>query len=570
MRRFSSVVWSFTRDLVSRQEYIALSYIVVLLVANGMLAWMGDDPWMVTMAALLLPASFYVLMAALFRRPGMAIWLSFPFIFLGAFQIVLIKLFGGSVIAVDMFMNLFTTNATEAGELLNDLWPSIVLVIALYIPLLVLGVHSLRLKARLSPGFRRGLFGVWGVLLLLGIAFAVPSYLKYPNFGIRYQVFPANAIYNIKLTIDKWGKSLRYPETSAGFTFDAQRHKQTQSREVYVLVIGEASRGMSWSMFGYDRETTPRLAQREGVVGFSNVLTQSNATHKSVPLILSPVSAENIEEIYRQKSSITAFKEAGFRTVFISNQVPNRSLIDYFSAEADLRLDISPQGQLYSDNRPDGEMLPLLRTELEADTTDLLVVIHTYGSHFNYQKRYPSGFGPYQPDVIPSISKENQQRMVNAYDNSIYYTDRVMDELISLLEESDATSALLYCSDHGEDLMDDRREKFLHASPTPTAYQLHVGCFVWLSPHYRQLWPQRLGLAREHSHQPASTANVFHTLVEMAGITTPYFDPSYSLVGERYRPHTRMYLTDHDKAVDLYHAGLTPADLELLRPLLGQ
>ncbi|MFQ8806441.1 MAG: phosphoethanolamine transferase domain-containing protein [Alistipes indistinctus] len=56
---------------------------------------------------------------------------------------VLLYLFGGSIIAVDMFTNLFTTNASEAGELLANLWPAVLFVCILYLPLLVLGVRSL-------------------------------------------------------------------------------------------------------------------------------------------------------------------------------------------------------------------------------------------------------------------------------------------------------------------------------------------------------------------------------------------------------------------------------------------
>lgn len=51
---------------------------------------------------------------------------------------------------------------------------------------------------------------------------------------------------------------------------------------------------------------------------------------KGVPLILSAASADNFEIIYKQKSIITAFKEAGFKTAFLSNQVPNNTFTDFF------------------------------------------------------------------------------------------------------------------------------------------------------------------------------------------------------------------------------------------------
>lgn len=184
----------------------------------------------------------------------------------------------------------------------------------------------------------------------------------HPGFGIRYHIFPVNVIYNIRLSLDRWAQSNAYPETSRDFRFGVTRDSVPDGREIYVMVVGEASRAPSWSLLGYPRQTTPMLERRDGVVPFGDMLTQCNATHKSVPVILSSVSAENYNDIFEQKSIITAFKEAGFATLYISNQVPNRSLIDYFSAEADRRVDISPrEGQLYTDNRPDGDMLPILR-----------------------------------------------------------------------------------------------------------------------------------------------------------------------------------------------------------------
>lgn len=151
------------------------------------------------------------------------------------------------------------------------------------------------------------------------------------------------------------------------------------------------------------------LERRDGVVPFGDMLTQCNATHKSVPVILSSVSAENYNDIFEQKSIITAFKEAGFATLYISNQVPNRSLIDYFSAEADRRVDISPrEGQLYTDNRPDGDMLPILRQAVASTDSSLFVVLHMYGSHMDYTKRYPKDFAFFTPDDASAVNRRDQ------------------------------------------------------------------------------------------------------------------------------------------------------------------
>ncbi|MDD3108668.1 MAG: phosphoethanolamine transferase, partial [Alistipes sp.] len=281
---------------------------------------------------------------------------------------------------------------------------------------------------------------------------------------------------------------------------------------------------------------------------------------------LSAVSSENYNDIFQEKSIITAFKEAGFETLYISIQVPNRSLIDYFSEEADRRIDISPrENQLYTDNRPDGEMLPYLRQVIDSSDRNLFIVLHTYGSHFDYTKRYPREFAQFLPDQASSVNHEERDRVQNAYDNSIFYTDYLLDEMIAVLEQTQSCSALFYCADHGEDLMDDDRNRFLHASPTPTYYQLHVASIAWFSESYRQQFPAKYEASQRARQRPYSTGWVFHTLADMASLRSPYIDTTRALTNDGFTPTLqRMYITDHNQAIEFYNTGLAPEDLKAL------
>ncbi|HJB84213.1 MAG TPA: lipid A phosphoethanolamine transferase [Candidatus Alistipes merdigallinarum] len=551
-----------------KQEATVYAYVFAMLLPNLILACTEPYSWSTILASLMLPAAFYMAVSVARPRPGIVMLCTLPLMVLNAFQIVILYLFGGSIIAVDMFTNLFTTNVSEAGELLSNLWPAIVFVCIIYLPILALSIRSSLIKDRLSSMFRRKMiYGALCALVVGGVATVISAVVR-PDFGIRQQIFPVNVIYNIRLSLDRWKQSEAYPETSKNFTFNAVRTARAEGREIYVMVIGEASRATSWSLFGYERETTPRLSQRvgSGLVPFDDVLTQSNATHKSVPVLLSPVSALNFDEIYGEKSIITAFKEAGFRTLFISNQVPNRSLIDYFSAEADRRIDISPrEGQLYTDNRPDGEMLPYLRDAILSTEENLFIVLHTYGSHFDYTKRYPHDFAKFTPDHLMSVSKENREMLRNSYDNSVYYTDYVLDQIIQLLDSTKACTALYYCADHGEDLMDDRRERFLHASPTPTYYQLHVAALAWFSEQYRSQFPDKYEAVLGNCSRPATTACMFHSVADMASIESPYVDSTRSFSCPGFQQSLRrMYLTDHNTPVEFYNSGLQPEDFEAL------
>ena len=120
---------------------LTVYFFVTLIVPNLVLA--NTEPyslWTVE-ALILMPLGFYMMWSVALRRSGVMIWLAFPFIFFCAFQIVLLYLFGNSVIATDMFTNVLTTNPGEAGELLGNIYPAVVLVCAMYLPLLWLAAR---------------------------------------------------------------------------------------------------------------------------------------------------------------------------------------------------------------------------------------------------------------------------------------------------------------------------------------------------------------------------------------------------------------------------------------------
>ena len=107
---------------------LALCYFAAVMIPNCILFF--TEPYSIwSKAALLtLPAGGYLLWSVAFRRSGIAVWLSFPVIFFCALQIVLLYLFGNSVAATDMFINIVTTNPGEATELLSNIYPSVILV----------------------------------------------------------------------------------------------------------------------------------------------------------------------------------------------------------------------------------------------------------------------------------------------------------------------------------------------------------------------------------------------------------------------------------------------------------
>ena len=563
---------SYIYNKVSSGQFLYAYAVVALLLPNIALCYTEClTPWACGVNVLL-PLSLYMLFFSAAKRPGKMIWWAFIFVFFAAFQLVLLYLFGTGVIAVDMFLNLVTTNPGEAMELLDNLAPAVVGVFVVYLPLLILGGVNIRRDSRLSVSFQQRVRH-WAMQIgAIGLFCLLASYLVVDDYRMRNQLYPVNICYNLYLAFERNAASVNYKEASRNFKFEAKSERSLDVPEVYVMVVGETARAHNFSLYGYPRDTNPLLSKTQGIKAFPNVTTQSNTTHKSVPMLLSAASAEDFERLFHEKGILAAFKEAGFHTVFISNQLPNHSFIDFLGEQADehyfLKKEDALQGNHYDEDllQKLDEILPKADASSSAHYhyryRKLFVVLHTYGSHFNYQERYPRSFAYFKPDSRSEAKPENRQDLLNAYDNTIRYTDYILHGIIERLQKWEGiqtktdgvycqpTSAMLYTSDHGENIFDDDRHLFLHAAPKASDYELHVPFIIWTSEGFSKQYPDILkALGENRSKQVQSSLSAFHTMLGIGGIQTHYRLDEYSVASDKYHPLKLLYLDDHDEAI---------------------
>ena len=563
---------SYIYNKVSSGQFLYAYAVVALLLPNIALCYTEClTPWACGVNVLL-PLSLYMLFFSAAKRPGKMVWWAFIFVFFAAFQLVLLYLFGTGVIAVDMFLNLVTTNPGEAMELLDNLAPAVVGVFVVYLPLLILGGVNIRRDSRLSVSFQQRVRH-WAMQIgAIGLFCLLASYLVVDDYRMRNQLYPVNICYNLYLAFERNAASENYKEASRNFKFDARSEHSATAPEVYVMVVGETARAHNFSLYGYPRNTNPLLSKTPGIKAFPNVTTQSNTTHKSVPMLLSAASAEDFERLFHEKGILAAFKEAGFHTVFISNQLPNHSFIDFLGEQADeyyfLKKEDASQGNHYDEDllQKLDEILPLADASSSAHYhyryRKLFVVLHSYGSHFNYQERYPRSFAYFKPDSRSEAKSENRRDLLNAYDNTIRYTDYILHGIIERLQKWEGiqtktdgvycqpTSAMLYTSDHGENIFDDDRHLFLHAAPKASDYELHVPFIIWTSEGFSKQYPDILkALGENRTKQVQSSLSAFHTMLGIGGIQTRYRKDEYSVASEKYHPVKLLYLDDHDEAI---------------------
>ncbi len=561
--KLSKTVYKF---LFKNQTTAFWAFLIMLILPNVAMFFTESQSVLTRLCSIALPFSIYWLVMTFPSKPGKAFWWLFIFIFFDAFETVLLFLYGESPIAVDMFLNLTTTNVNEVDELLENLLTAIGVVVLVYMSGIVMSIFSLHNKEKLSALFRINQRKYAFILLIITLVTTISNYFASPGFRIRNDIFPANVCYNLALAVDRSIKTVNYGKTSAAFKYDAKATHPDSISEIYVLVIGETARADNFGIYGYTRNTTPLLSKQRGLVVCKDAITMSNTTHKSVPMLMSSIGTEPFDSIYYRKGIITAFKEAGFKTVFISNQRRNNSFIDFFGKEAHKVFFLKDNIPMTS-NQYDNVLTDELKKQLkEYHGGKMLVVLHCYGSHFNYSDRYPADAAVFKPYSIPNAMAKYRDDLINSYDNTIKYTDYIVSSVIGLVNNTGAASTVIYTSDHGEDIFDDCRERFLHASPLPTYYQIRVPLIVWTSPQYSALYPTKIQQLRAHSKTPVSTNMVvFHTLLDMAGISTHMLQTEYAMSSNQFKWHKRLYVNDHNEFRNLDDAGLKRLDVEAFK-----
>ena len=335
-------------------------------------------------------------------------------------------------------------------------------------------------------------------------------------------------------------------------------------REIQMLVIGESTRASSLQLNGYDRETTPLLAQVPGLLSFKNVISPAPATILSVPILLTPTNAATLFEAYRTPSLLNVYKAAGYRVYWLSVQPKNglwESRNTIFSADAHESHFLGGNIARSSSIALDSDLIPEVQKILARGESKVLFVLHTMGSHLNYEDRYPSAFNrfPADPKVCAQArthvypAEVVNEHMRNAYDNSICFIDSVLHRLIKILAMEQGVTSLYYVSDHGENGAEAAVLPWGHGNLTTEV--LHVPMLVWLSPEYQAARPRQSAALRDHVEVPMSSDNTFYTMVDLAGLSCPLASPERSIASPAFRQGPRLVthlhtgLADYDKQV---------------------
>ncbi len=336
--------------------------------------------------------------------------------------------------------------------------------------------------------------------------------------------FPTGYFYNVPAFLYERKKLFDAQSTKRKFTFGVNHVDDFYDKpKVVILIIGETSRSANWSLSGYNRETNPELKKLQGLVYFDNALTAATHTRESIQLALSRATPDNLTPIYTETSIVSAYKEAGYKTIWISNQnqlSPVDTPVTVIAKEANEQIFTNKDYQINPSF--DEELLPIIGSALE-NNSKLFLVVHTLGSHEIYRKRYPESFKKFKPttsgDDYNFSSEGMRAKLINSYDNSILYTDHIISSIIKLVKEKNEIGFVSYFSDHGENILDGGTSTFGHGGIVPTDYVLNVPVLLWFSDKYIISHEDFVLRANANKHKNISLNGLFDTMLQLSGLS---------------------------------------------------
>lgn len=286
-------------------------------------------------------------------------------------------------------------------------------------------------------------------------------------------------------------------------------HKKT----VVVLVIGESARRDNFSLYGYQKNTNPLLSKTPNLYHF-DATSCSTYTTAGVKCILEHKNTDDLYEIlpnYLYRNDVDVI----WRT---SNWGEPPVHIKEYETSDQLATNCKGEGCAY-----DEVLLTGLKERISSSKKDkIFVVLHTSTSHGpTYSKKYPAQFEQFKP-VCNSVELGNcsKEELINAYDNTVVYTDYILHNLIEDLKQlKEYDSAMLFVSDHGESLGENNL--YMHGLPMSIApkEQYEIPFIVWVSDHSKQLKPNKT-LTQNH---------VFHSVLKFLDMKSPIYDENMDI-----------------------------------------
>ena len=446
----------------------------------------------------------------------------------------------GIVIDSTMMINVVQTDPREVRDLLS---PRLVLSVLFLagVPLLLVWRARLQRLGMLAQLGRNTLGLVMALSVLVALVFALFADLSTTmrnNKSLRYLINPLNSFYALAdLGLRANAKPGGPPLVIGADARIAPRAAGTRPPLV-LLMVGETARSDHFALNGYARPTNPELSALD-LVSFREVSSCGTNTATSLPCMFSHLGKARFEARERDSENLLDLvQRAGMAVLWLDNQagckglcehVPNAHAIDAAPGNAAPPVPICQDGECLDEALLIGLDSRLAALPADKRERGVLLVLHQMGSHGPaYFKRSPPSRKPFMPECSTNVLQQcDRASLINAYDNSIAYTDHVLAQTVLWLNGQSANfeTAMLYVSDHGESLGDNNL--YLHGLPYALAprEQTHVPMVLWLGPRAQGDANSQTACLRAQRDLALTHDNLFHSVLGLLGIRAGEYKP---------------------------------------------
>lgn len=448
----------------------------------------------------------------------------------------------GIVIDTDMIRNVAETNIFEALDLIN---PGFVMRFTLLgiIPVVFVWCVPFSKVEVLRELRYKGQMAVIAVVVMILPLLTLGDY--YASFfrehkSIRYYMHPVSSVYYMVKYIKH--DFMSPVENSFVTLVNYARHSDNDNRddvvrpELIILVVGETARADHFSLNGYERDTNPQLSKLDRLLSYGDISSCGTSTAISVPCMFAYAGREDFdrEVANHTENVLDILKRAGVAVLWRDNNSDSKGV----AARVEYQDYKSPQVNSICDGEcRDVGMLVGLQEYIDAQKGDILIVLHSMGSHGPaYFKRYPKEFAQFKPACNTlELSQCSSEEINNAYDNSILYADYFLAKTVELLKRNDPEfeTNMIYIGDHGESLGEGGL--YLHGMPyiiAPEA-QTQVPIILWCGEH-SDIDHEKTDESKDKSNAHDA---VFDALLEIFEV-----EVDLETAGE----HSLIYLKDED------------------------
>jgi lipid A ethanolaminephosphotransferase len=441
----------------------------------------------------------------------------------------------GVVVDRDMIQNAMTTTFAESKHLITLHFAGHVALYGLLPALLVLWV-----RVRRAPAWPS--LGAW-VLVTAGSAALVVGLLFTNLKGYSTVLRADKELMGSVQPLAPIGGALRYARMMLKTTAIVLQPTGSDARPgpflsaatkpvLMVIVAGETGRSASWSLDGYGRDTNSGLAAHD-IVYFPNATSCGTATATSLPCMFSPLTRDqySYEGGLAHENLLDVLVRAGFDVEWWDNNTGHKNVADRVSSKT---MTAKDGAEYCLPECIDGVFLKGIDDKARTITKNTVIVLHQIGSHGpSYWLRYPPDRELFKPAChTEELTDCTSDEIVNAYDNTIAYTDWFLAQLIDRLDAADrVVPALVYMSDHGESLGEGGI--YLHGTPyfMAPAYQYEIPAVLWMSQRFRDSLALDQACMAAAAENPVSHDNLFSTVLGLLDVSTTARDAALDLAG---------------------------------------